>query len=84
VRFYASSGGRRPRLSPSVLFLRRAFDLHQIANPAVANDVHTRDVSEVEMNYSIATADHATHLKILVIAALFWSTAVLVTAMALH
>jgi hypothetical protein len=50
----------------------------------VANDVHTRDVSEVEMNYSIATADHATHLKILVIAALFWSTAVLVTAMALH
>jgi hypothetical protein len=36
------------------------------------------------MNYSIATADRATHLKILVIAALFWSTAVLVTAMTLH
>jgi hypothetical protein len=79
-----SSGGRRPKLNPSVLFLRKAFDLHQIANPAVANDVDRRDVSEVKMNYSIATADRATHLKILVIAALFWSTAVLVTAMTLH
>ena len=73
----------RGKLGRSVLFLRRAFDLHQMTNAMVANDVDRPIAWEVKMNCLIASADRTTHLKILLVA-LFWSTAVLVTAVTLH